>query len=82
MAYAIRTILSKGLRGRIRGIGESAWQPVVDRAGWPSEEESSCRLVHSKEALMPVIPTALFRCQVEQNQSYCIAMPFPVAATA
>ena len=39
-----------GLRGRIRGMGESVWQPVVDRAGWPSEEESSCRLGHSMEA--------------------------------
>ena len=50
MAFAIRATLSKSLREQIQGLAASAWQPVVDRAGQSSEEESSCRLVHSMGA--------------------------------
>ena len=50
MVFSIRATLSKSLREQIQGLAASAWQPVVDRAGQSSEEESSCRLVHSMGA--------------------------------
>ena len=50
MEFAIRATMRKSLREQIQGLAASAWQPVVDRAGQSSEEESSCRLVHSMGA--------------------------------
>ena len=47
MEFAIRATMSKSLREQLQGLAEAAWQPVVDRAGQLSEEESCDRLVHS-----------------------------------
>lgn len=48
--YAVRAKMSAELREMILSQAESDWQPVTARNGKPSNEESSCRLIHMMQA--------------------------------
>ena len=49
MKFAIRVKMNQGLKKQIKSLSDTQWQPLIDRTGQQSTEESTTRFIHAME---------------------------------